>query len=321
MKDYDIIDAHTHISETMEVEKAQFPSAQFPQLTDEVRWAHDERIIAYMDRNGISKVVNLSILPAWRMAEARLKRLPADLSEEQRRTAEKETRETMADRIRRHNEAICAMGRKYPRVIPFINMQPMLGGLEGMVEEFELRVSQGAKGVKLHPGMNRFYPFEHDFWPIYGRCQELGLPIIADSTLAGQAPPPYPGAEFGEPIHFAEVLQAFPRLTLVLAHVGGAFWDERIELAQRFPNVYFDTALGFTGLKKEGEHDVHRGRGLHEADAGRVIRKIGVERVMFGSDGPSSGPVDLVEQILRLDLSTREKGMILAENAKRILKI
>lgn len=42
---------------------------------------------------------------------------------------------------------------------------------------------------------------------------------------------------------------------------------------------------------------------------------------MFGSDAPNFDPKTQVEEILGLDLTEQEKQMILARNAKRILKI
>jgi predicted TIM-barrel fold metal-dependent hydrolase len=321
MNSFEVIGAHTHISESIKAEKAQFPSAMFPALTDEKRWAHAEKVIPYMDKNGISKIVTLSIFPTWAMTESRLKRLPADLSAEQHRNSIEEINEMMAERVRRHNQAIMDMCKKYPRIIPFINVQKVLGGAEEMVKELELRVHQGAKGVKIHPGLNRFFPNDPDYWPIYERCQELGLPIVSDSGFCELSPPPYHGGDWGEPMHFAEILRKFNRLTLVLAHLGSPFWDERVELAQRFPNVYFDTSLGFKGLAPWGPESTYRERFLHEVDAVRIIRKIGVDRVMFGSDAPGGNQLDQIEQILRMDLGESEKGMILAGNAKRILNI
>jgi predicted TIM-barrel fold metal-dependent hydrolase len=66
---------------------------------------------------------------------------------------------------------------------------------------------------------------------------------------------------------------------------------------------------------------MHPHRGLAEEDAVRIIRKIGVERIMFGSDGPALDRMPQLEQILRIPLNNQEKRMILSENAKRILHI
>ena len=93
---------------------------------------------------------------------------------------------------------------------------------------------------------------------MYQKCQELGLPILSDSGpwphshLVFMYPNPlgYKPYEdemsYAEPKNWAKVLEAFPKLTIILAHIGSAWWDERIELAQKYPNVYFDTSQGFS---------------------------------------------------------------------------
>jgi len=189
-----------------------------------------------------------------------------------------------------------------------------------------LRVDQGAKGVKLHPGLFHFYPDDQKLWPVYSKCEELGLPVLADSApspgfhiLSGwRVRTPVTGVQYGEPQNFAKVLDNFPNLTLILAHLGSAWWDERVELAKSYTNVFFDTSQGFLAPDRLpcSPH-----RGLAEEDAIRIIRKIGVERIMFGSDGPALDRQPQIEQILRLPLCNQERNMILSENAKRILHI
>jgi predicted TIM-barrel fold metal-dependent hydrolase len=129
---------------------------------------------------------------------------------------------------------------------------------------------------------------------------------------------PENGIEYGEPQNYVEVLDNFPQLTLILAHLGAAWWDERVELAKAYPNVYFDTAQGFLS-PDQIPYNPHRG--LAEEDAVRIMRKIGVERIMFGSDGPALDRLPQLEQILRLPLTNHEKKMILSGNAQRILHL
>jgi predicted TIM-barrel fold metal-dependent hydrolase len=56
-------------------------------------------------------------------------------------------------------------------------------------------------------------------------------------------------------------------------------------------------------------------------EAVRVFRKIGVERVMFGSDGFFSDPMIQAKQIVGLDLTDAEKERILCGNAKEFLRL
>jgi predicted TIM-barrel fold metal-dependent hydrolase len=91
-----------------------------------------------------------------------------------------------------------------------------------------------------------------------------------------------------------------------------------VELAQKYPNVYFDISQSFSS-PDHTPHGPHRG--LAEEDAVRIMRKIGIERIMFGTDGPAVPIEPQMQVFLRLPLTDDERQMILAENAKRILKI
>ena len=327
MDDFEIIDAHTHLARTTEEESNYF---LVPGRRTRDRWATPERVIEYMDQAGISKMIVLTLIPRQYRGPLTEKPKLSRLPEAQRRKEEKKIGEQVAPIMRAFNEWGCEVGRRFPRLFPFSAISKELGDAKAMVEEVELRVSQGAKGVKFHPGQFAFYPDDEELWSMYEKCQELGLPIVADS---GQWPTPhvmaeYPspvsvsasqtGIQYGEPKNWVRVLEAFPRLTVVLAHLGSAWWDERVELTQKYPNVYFDTSQGFSATDRV-PYSPHRG--LAEEDVVRIFRKIGVERIMFGTDFPALPPQPQLEQLLRIPLTDEEKRMILSENAKRILRI
>jgi predicted TIM-barrel fold metal-dependent hydrolase len=307
--EYEVIDAHVHLWRTLEQEKRALP---LPGRRDRDRWGTPDAAIRLMDRCGISKLVFLNVLPTVEMVEAGLARLPAGADEEARRAAVEELRLEMADRVRRQNAWACEVGAVYERLVPFVGVQKLLGG-EGGAEEVRLGHGRGAKGVKLQPGMNMFFPADRELWPVYETAQELGLAILTDSGTYGRAASD--GGPYGRPVNFIEVLESFPRLTLVMAHFASAYWDERVELAGRFPNLHFDISGGF------GAEDVQARdgrRALAEEDAVRVLRKVGIERFLFGTDGPSVMPQPYVEQVLRLDLTDDERRLLLADNAKRL---
>lgn len=323
MDDYEIIDVHIHMARTQEEERNWWI---MPGRRDRDRWATPEGVIPYMDHNGISKMVVLVIPPRQMrpslVEKARIARMPL----KRRLEAEKKMSEHFSPIIVELNEWVCKMSRSFPRLVPFILMAKELGDPEAIVDELVLRFKQGAKGVKLHPGMFCLFPNDRVLWPMYKKCQEMGIPILSDSgpwsvprVLAGYPLPSHQKRiDYGEPNNFAAILEEFPRLALVLAHLGSAQWDERLELAQTYPNIYFDISQGFSSPDRIPRHP-HRG--LAEEDAVRIMRKIGIERIMFGTDGPSGPFRPQLEQFLRLPLNDEERRMILSENAKRILRI
>ena len=325
MDDYEIIDVHIHMVRTTEEASGHWP-AQGRRARD--WWAIPERVIPYMDQSGISKMCSMILVPRPQRAPLSEKPKLLELPEKQRLEGEKRISQQVAPLMREYNDWGCELGRRLPRVLPFISLSSELGDARAIVEELVLRVSQGAKGVKLHPGMFYLFPDDEVLWPMYEKCQELGLPVLSDSAPMAQQRAltvfphgfkmPPANIEYGEPENFARVLEAFPRLTLILAHLGSGWWDERVELAQKYPNLYFDTSHGFSAPDRI---PVSPHRGLAEADAVRIMRKIGVDRIMFGSDAPAIPFQPQLEQILRLPLSDEEKRMILSDNAKRILHI
>ena len=327
MEDFEIVDMHVHLCRTEEEEKNYF---LLPGRRERDRWSTPERRIEYMDMNNITATAFMILVPRQQRGPLYEKAKLGELPEAQRQKEKERISQQIGPIMREMNEWGCGVGRQFPRLLPFIGMSDDLGSPEDMAEEIALRASQGARGVKMHPGQFSHYPDDKAFWPMYAKCQELGIPILADSGpwphshLVFMYPNPlgYKLGEddknYAEPKSWAKVLEAFPKLTVILAHLGSAWWDERVELAQKYPNIYFDTSQGFAA---PDQLPVVARRGLAEEDAVRIFRKIGIEKIIFGTDMPGIPQQPQLEQILRLPLEDREKRQILSENAKRVLKI
>jgi predicted TIM-barrel fold metal-dependent hydrolase len=309
--DLDIIDAHVHMYRSLGLEKQ---NVQDPGRRDRDRWGNPDAITAFMDREGISKIVCLPNFPTRQMRQTLVAQIPADRPAAELEAARTGVEDELRGRVRRQNEWLTQLATTNPRLVPAVGVQKLFSPAE-MEEEVRLRASQGARTVKLLPGFYFEYPNDPAFWPMYRAAEELGLAITSDTGTLGLQES---GECYGEPVRFAAVLQSFPRLKIVMAHFPSAFWDERVELAQQFPNLYFDLSGSFDAPHME-VRDEHRA--LNIADAERVLRKVGVQRFMFGSDGPRFKFQPALEQILALRLSTDEKRAILADNARRIYGI
>jgi predicted TIM-barrel fold metal-dependent hydrolase len=309
--DVEIIDVHVHLLRNSAQQRAVLGPAH---RRDCNCWGNPESVTGFMNRNKISHMVILNLFPANQMVEKEVANLSNEFSDHVYKEKRHRIQENIRDKIRRSNDWICSVGLKHPRLLPFINTPPLLGS-EDMANEVSRCVNQGAKGLKMHPGFYKSSPDDKLWWPTYEVCQSMKIPILADSTwIEGEKP----GEEFGRPSNFLSMLSSFPNLTLIMAHLGSAYWDERVEISKQYDNVFFDTSQGFAAPDRITMNSIRR---LAEQDAVRIIRKIGVERIMFGSDGPYLDWLPQLEQILRCNLTEKEKRMILSENAKRILNI
>lgn len=164
--------------------------------------------------------------------------------------------------------------------------------------EVDRMISLGLKGIKLHPDFQGFNLDDDRALPIYQAAQGR-LPIL---THMGDAK-----RTCSHPSKLAKILDMYPDLIVIAAHLGGyMMWSESIEyLVGR--NIYLDTSSSLFKLSRE--------------DAVSIIRKHGVERVLFGSDYPMWFHKEELERFRNLGLTEEEQRLILSENACKLLNI
>jgi predicted TIM-barrel fold metal-dependent hydrolase len=201
----------------------------------------------------------------------------------------------------------CEVSRAHPELTTYVtvdlNLQPPEAAAAHVKDMAE---RHGARGLKLHGSMQGFSMADQRLWPTYALCERLGLPVL------GHAGPDRDGQGYAEPRAFEPMLGAFPKLKVVLAHLGGAAWRQSAGVAGRHPNAFFDCSeiIHWPGSPKAPT----------DVELASLIREIGPERVMMGSDFPWYDLASTVERVLALPvLSTSEKEAVLGANALRIL--
>lgn len=304
MADYQIVDAHAHIFRSPEI--AQRAMTIAPSYTTYKGLMED--LPKVMEKGGASRMVLVSPLTLEDMRQSALAKLPAGQTPQQRADAEKEIAQTLLGRLQRHNEWLCSLHKENPKVYGFISMDPLIDA-DATRKEIKACAKQGGFGIKLHPQAQKVHPNDHRLWPMYETCQEIDFPILSDSGLSAGAT-----KQWGEPHYWDEVLKAFPRLRLVLAHLGRACYDQTRKLAKDHSKVCFDIADIIDPHTHEEYH-------LSDADMAALIREVGAERVVFGSDFPWFEPAAGIQRVKSLPLSDKEKRLVLGENAVRIYKL
>jgi len=303
-----IIDMYAHVYRTAEIGRQAMQGCARPQrwegVIDELR--------ATMRDTGVWRAVIATITPTQTMREKALALLPPDLSHQSRQKAEAEVREHMLQRIDHNNLWGCEVGRTYPEFLPFINLDPILMDAVTIRQKVRDTVSKGARGIVLLPGLHGFYGNDRRVWPIYEMAQSFQLPILSQTGDAGPLPPGGRG-HWGRPRYFGDVAASFPKLRLILGHLGKGYESEIAVLTRRYPNVYTETSMRLSGLDEAGKWT--------PAEAVTWFRLIGIDRILFGTKWPLFDPQQDIDTVRKLPLTAEEKRKILGENAKRALQL
>jgi uncharacterized protein len=156
-------------------------------------------------------------------------------------------------------------------------------------------------GIKIHPE-------EHGY-----AIAEYGRKIFETAAALQAVVLTHSGEPNSLPADFVPFADAFPEVTLILAHLGnsGDAADSsdlqvRAIQASKHGNIYADTSSGQSLLP-----------GLIEWAVGEV----GAERLVFGTDTPLYFSPSQRARIDNADLTDAQKRMILWENACRILRL
>ena len=216
--------------------------------------------------------------------------------------------ETATGRPRVPNELVAEACRQHPDTfIGFGSVDPHKG--ERAVAELDRFGELGLKGVKLHPTLQAFAPNEERFWPLYERCEELGLIMLFHTGTSGIGAG-QPGGQglrldYARPILLDPVAAAFPDLKILAAHFGYPWHLELLAMALHKTNIHIDIS-GWAPryIPMEVMRDVK----------GRLQ-----DQFVFGSDYPFIQPARCLDELSSLDIPEPVLQKLLVGNGKRLL--
>ncbi len=303
-----IVDTHAHVYRTAEIGRQAMEHFDSPP-----RWGGViDELRAMMRETGIWRTVIATVTPTQAMREKALAQLSADLSREAREKVEADVRERVLQLMDHNNGWGCEIGRTYREFLPFINLDPILMDAVTIRQKIREAVGKGARGIVLLPGLHGFYGNDRRAWPIYEMAQSFQLPILTQTGDAGQLPPGGRG-HWGRPRYFGDVAVSFPKLRLILGHLGKGYESEIAVLTRRYPNVYTETSMRLSGLDEAGKWTL--------AEAVTWFRLIGIDRILLGTKWPLFDSHQDIETVRKLPLTPEEKRKVLGENAKRVLQL
>jgi len=183
------------------------------------------------------------------------------------------------------------------RIVPFGAMHP---GIEDPAAEIARMASLGLMGFKMHPEHQAFEPHDRTLDPIWSAAIEHSMIVLFHAG----ADVIHPSVR-GTATSFARLIDAWPELRVILAHLGGfKQWSAVAEHLQG-RDVWLDTAYTLGHLPDE--------------EFVRLVYAHGTDRVLFGSDGPWTDAHTEMEYLARLGFSASDLAGILGGNAARLL--
>lgn len=203
---------------------------------------------------------------------------------------------TTARQVENINRFIMEAYSAYPeRIVPFAAMHP---ALENVRDTAEAVIAQGFRGIKLHPEIQGF---------------KLDAPDVLDmiAPFEGKIPLLVHCGDYrydnSSPARIRNLLKAFPKLTVICAHLGG--WTVWEQAAAELPgeNVWVDTSSSLFALTPE--------------QAASYIRAYTVDRAMYGTDYPMWNPVGERARFDMLPLTESEREKILWTNHLKLFPI
>ncbi len=175
------------------------------------------------------------------------------------------------------------------RFIGFAFINPT--GSYNVMEEFETCISHPLiKGVKVHAWFHNYSPADN-LYKIAEACSEKGLPILMHQGSRHETSDILP------------LLSSFPKLKLILAHLGIPWFKRSFGLAKSNPNVYLDIS----------------GPYLSAPIIKKAVKEVGASKLIYGTDAPYG-----LRTSLKGELSFNEslgwvKGLNIPESDKELI--
>ena len=193
-------------------------------------------------------------------------------------------------------EFLAEARKGHPECIAFGSIYPGMDGYDEVLDELQ---SLGLRGLKIHPDFQKLPIDDPSCIETYRSIARRGLPVLmhmGDNRY-----------DFSSPERLTNLIRQVPDLVVIAAHFGGyTRWEESYEYLCG-EDVYFDTSSSLDKLSTDM--------------AMKMIRKHGIEKMLYASDYPIVTHKECLEMFYRLPLTDDEFELVLWKNAVKLLNI
>lgn len=203
------------------------------------------------------------------------------------------------------NEFILDVCSLEPRLIPIVNVSK---GTAKPGQTFKKYLSRGAKALKIHTAADGEGIESSRYKILLKVASEEGVPVILH-TGCFQSNLFYKKPNNGCPELYKSWYETYPNTQFILAHMNMHDPEAALDVCEEFGNVFVDTSWQPTEV------------------IGEAVRRLGADRVLFGTDWPLVGG-NLAIGRRRIDdciamglLNDDQAQLILGKNAAKLLGI
>ena len=204
------------------------------------------------------------------------------------------------------NEQVAAAGTAYPEQLLYFGSVDPSGSIRRAVAEVEHAVKDlGCRGIVLEPGFCSppLMPDAASLYPIYDRCEELGVPVAITQSFEGG-----PRVRYASPDGIDNAAHDFPSLNFIIVHASYPYILEAASVCCLNLNVWLlpDLYMNVSTIP---------GRSLY-AEALKITQG---RRMLFGSAYPYRSLRQSVEGLRSLDIPEPFFRKITHDNAVELL--
>ncbi|MBI5878573.1 MAG: amidohydrolase family protein [Chloroflexi bacterium] len=154
-------------------------------------------------------------------------------------------------------------------------------------------------GVKLHPVLHRYPADIKATFRLLERVVPTKLPVLSHGE----------NESYASPARMKRLAEAFPTLTIIAAHFAAGAFGQTHEALDAIQDCRTGNLIT----------DMGTARAIRTGIVAQVVRAIGADKVLFGTDSPLYEPAAFPTLLAVADISDAEKVQIAHGNAERYI--
>ncbi len=176
------------------------------------------------------------------------------------------------------------VGRHPEKLIGFCSVDP---NDADAVEQLDHAVTRlGLRGLKVGPIYQNIHPQDERFLALMGRAEALGVPVLIHqgTTFCSNV-----SLELANPILLQPIALKFPKLRMLIAHMGHPWIAETLVLIRKHPHFYTDISALYY-------------RPWQFYNALVMAMEYGVlDKLLFGTDYPFTTPASTIAALKKVN--------------------